>query len=154
MNQIMGEYMKPSLKILIVDNEVLLLELFEMMLKSEFDCETVCISDGTLALEALSAETDFSLIICDYYVTGPKGEKPHQFNQKHQNVPFFLFSTGNLDHSTEINDFKMANQLNCVFPKPFLIQEFLSAVHRVADAHAESALNLNFSAFTASLATD
>lgn len=128
-----GVVVTKKFKILIVDDDKMLQDLFEMILKEEFDCETIKVSDGNLGVEALKNANDFSLIISDFFMSDADGRKVYNFNKNHHNIPFFLFSGGELQDCAEFNDLKKINELNCFFHKPFSVKDVLAATQQVAN---------------------
>lgn len=117
-----------NLKILIADDEEIIQDLFEMILESEYSCLTVKVGNGNDAIAALKATPDFDLIISDYSMPEANGGKIYLFNKENTNLPFFLFSGGDLQDYKEFNDLKKSNELNHFFNKPFNEREFLDAV--------------------------
>lgn len=120
--------------VLIVDNEELMRNLLDMVLRSEFNCETMNVQNGELAIEILKSGKTFSLIISDYYMPESDGGKVYYFNKNLDNVPFFLFSGGDYQDYIEFSDFKNVNRLNRFFNKPFLLREFIEAVKQVEES--------------------
>lgn len=121
-----------KLKILIADDEELLWELYEMILESEFSCEFTKVHNGEEAINLLKNGADFDFIISDYNMPNSNGGQVYLFNKAHSNIPFFLFSGGDLRDYKEFNDFSKVNQFNHFFNKPFDEQELLAAVATLA----------------------
>ncbi|MDO9181432.1 MAG: response regulator, partial [Bacteriovorax sp.] len=78
-----------KLKILIADDEEMLRDLYELIIESEFSCETTKVTNGTDAIEALKSQTDFDIIISDYNMPGASGGQLYLFNKSQNNIPFF-----------------------------------------------------------------
>lgn len=116
-----------KLKILIADDEEFLQEIYEMILETEYQCQFVRVANGDEAIASLKENPDFDLIISDYNMPGANGGKIYLFNKEHQNVPFFLFSAGELSDYPEFSDFKSTNNLNHFFSKPFNENTLLEA---------------------------
>jgi YesN/AraC family two-component response regulator len=106
-------------KILIVEDEEMLLELFEMLITSEFQCEITTASNGLEAMEFLKLDSDFNLIISDYKMPKANGGDLYHFNSTRHNLPFFLFSGGDLADYSEFSNFHTINTHNRFFNKPF-----------------------------------
>ncbi len=118
-----------KIKMLIADDEELLQDLYEMILESDYICESVKVSNGLEAIAALKTHNDFDLIISDYNMPNSNGGAIYTFNKSHNNHPFFLFSGGGLQDYCELNDFHKSNRLNRFFNKPFDHIELLDAVN-------------------------
>ena len=83
-----------KLKILIADDEVLLQEIYMMVLETEFNCDFIVASNGNEAIEALKTQGPFDVILSDYRMPEANGGKVFLFNKGLHNSPFFLFSGG------------------------------------------------------------
>lgn len=123
-----------KLKLLIVDDEELIRDLFEMIIESEFPCEITKASNGQEGIQALKEDTGFDLIISDYTMPLSNGGEVYLFNKEHRNIPFFLFSGGDLCDYKEFNDFYRTNAQNKFFNKPFNDQLFVAAVAKIGAA--------------------
>lgn len=106
-------------KILIVDDEEMLQDLLELILTAEFDCKTTKASNGLEAIKLLKSGVKFDLIISDYKMPQATGGELCLYNMSHENLPFFLFSGGDLEDYPELSKFKEANRYNSFFNKPF-----------------------------------
>ncbi len=122
-----------KLKILIVDDEEMIQELYEMILETEFDCQFLKAKSGDEAIEKLKEHCEIDLVISDYNMPMGNGGKVYLFNKAQNNIPFFLFSGGELTDYKEFNDFKSVNKDNRFFSKPFNDKEFISAVAQIAE---------------------
>lgn len=122
--------MKPF-KILIVDDEEMLQDLFELILLGEFDCLTKKAGNGLEAIEILKKEEDFNLIISDYKMPVASGGELCIFNMNHNNIPFFLFSGGDLEDYPELAKFTEANPFNKFFNKPFDEKHVVEATKKI-----------------------
>lgn len=120
-----------KLKILIADDEEMIRDLYEMILESEFSCEATKVSNGAEAIEALKNTPHFDIIISDYKMPEATGGKVYLFNITQANIPFFLFSGGELGDYSEFKDFHKSNPLNQFFNKPFRERDFLDAVAKI-----------------------
>ncbi|MBC7538884.1 MAG: response regulator [Bacteriovorax sp.] len=132
-----------KLKILIADDEEMLRDLYEMILESEFSCETTKVSSGTDAINALKSSAQFDIIISDYNMPGGTGGQVYLFNKNQTNVPFFLFSGGELGDFNEFKDFHETNRLNQFFNKPFNDRDLLDAVAKINISPAVSEITTN-----------
>lgn len=117
-----------KLKVLIVDDEVMLQEIYIMALESEFPCEFLCVSNGNEGIEALKGQGPFDLILSDYRMPVANGGKLYLFNKTLHNTPFFLFSGGFLEDYAEFSDFYQVNSENHFFGKPFYEDKIVEAV--------------------------
>ena len=106
-------------KILIAEDEEMLLDLFEMLISGEIDCEITTATNGEEAMGILKLDNDFQLIISDFKMPKMTGGELFNFNRKHDNIPFFLFSGGELEDYPELKEFKISNSKNRFFNKPF-----------------------------------
>jgi CheY-like chemotaxis protein len=122
--------MKPF-KILIVDDEEMLQDLLELILTAEFDCDTTKASNGLEAIKLLESGADFDLIISDYKMPQANGGELCLFNMSHKNLPFFLFSGGDLEDYPELSKFKDTNKYNCFFNKPFDEKQVVAATRLI-----------------------
>ena len=120
-------------KILIAEDEEMLQDLYQMILESEFTCETIKVSNGVSALKELEKHNDFNLIISDYNMPEAKGSAIYLYNKAHQNLPFFLFSGGEISDYCDFDDFNQSNCENHFFNKPFNDRQFLEAAGKIYD---------------------
>ena len=127
------KYMK-KFKILIVDDEEMLLDLFEMLISGQIDCEITTANDGHEAIKILELDDDFQLILSDYKMPIASGGELFNFNSSRQNTPFFLFSGGDLSDYAELDNFKTINPNNRFFNKPFSEKLLINEIKRLYDA--------------------
>jgi CheY-like chemotaxis protein len=120
-------------KILIADDEEMLLELFEMLISGEFECEITTATNGTEAMDILKMDSNFQLIISDYKMPKASGGDLYRFNAAHHNLPFFLFSGGDLEDYAEFSNFLVTNPNNRFFNKPFNEKTLISEIKRLYD---------------------
>lgn len=121
-------------KILIVDDEEMLLDLFEMLISGEIDCEITTATDGHEAMKILEADSDFQLILSDYKMPKVSGGELFHFNSTRQNIAFFLFSGGDLSDYPEFNEFNTVNPNNRFFNKPFSEKLLIKEIKRLYEA--------------------
>lgn len=121
-----------KLKILIAEDELMLQELYEMILESEYSCITTKVTNGLEAIAALESGSEFDLIISDFTMPVANGGKIYLHNKTHNNIPFFLLSGGDIRDYSDFADFKESNKLNRFFNKPFNDQEFIDAVEVIS----------------------
>lgn len=128
-----------KLKILIADDEIMLQEIYMMILETEFNCDFVRTSNGNEAIEALKTQGPFDLILSDYKMPEANGGKVYLFNKEHENIPFILFSGGFLEDFAEFTDFYQTNKHNCFLGKPFDETALIGEVQKIAGStHAQS----------------
>ena len=120
-------------KILIVEDEEMLLELFEMLISGEFDCEITTATNGLEAMEVLKVDNDFQLIISDYKMPKATGGDLFNFISTRHILPFFLFSGGELEDYPELSNFKQTNPDNRFFNKPFNEKNLIAEIRRLYD---------------------
>ena len=124
-----------KIKILIVEDEEILLDLFEMLISSEIQCEITTATNGLEAIKTLEAENNFDLIISDYKMPKCSGGELYRFNHQDKNTPFYLFSGGELSDYDEFLNFLKDNSENRFFNKPFnekdLIKEIKSLYEKI-----------------------
>lgn len=118
-----------KLKVLIADDELMLQEIYIMVLEADFSCEFICVANGNDAIAALKNDGPFDLILCDYKMPEANGGKVYLSNKTLHNTPFFLFSGGFLQDYCEFSDFTQSNPHNHFFGKPFKEEELLAAVN-------------------------
>ena len=111
-------YMK-NFKILIVDDEEMLLDLYEMLISDEIDCEITTASNGYEAIKILEIDQDFQLILSDYKMPKASGGDLFNFISNRKTIAFYLFSGGDLSDYPEFNNFNNINPNNRFFSKPF-----------------------------------
>jgi CheY-like chemotaxis protein len=121
-------------KILIVDDEEMLLDLFEMLISGEIDCEITTATDGHEAIKILEADPDFQLVLSDYKMPKVSGGELFHFNSTRQNTPFFLFSGGDLSDYPELDQFNAINSNNRFFNKPFSEKLLIKEIKRLYEA--------------------
>jgi CheY-like chemotaxis protein len=120
-------------KILIAEDEEMLLDLFEMLISGEVDCEITTASNGEEAMKILSKDSDFQLVISDYKMPKMTGGELYLFNATHANIPFFLFSGGELEDYKELANFRISNIQNRFFNKPFSEKILIAAIKHLYD---------------------
>lgn len=120
-------------KILIVEDEEMLLDLFEMLISGEFDCEITTATNGIEAMDILKMDSNFQLIISDYKMPKASGGDLYHFNSTRYNLPFFLFSGGDLEDYAEFSNFLVTNPNNRFFNKPFNEKTLISEIKRLYD---------------------
>lgn len=120
-------------KILIVEDEEMLRELFEMLIVDQFDCEITTASNGNEAMEILKVDSDFQLILSDYKMPKANGGDLYRFNSTRQNLPFFLFSGGELEDYAEFSEFQKTNPSNRFFNKPFSEKLLITEIKSLFD---------------------
>ena len=121
-------------KILIVDDEEMLLDLFEMLISGEIQCEITTATDGYEAMKILEVDHDFQLILSDYKMPKASGGELFSFNSARQNTAFFLFSGGDLSDYSEFNNFSSINSNNRFFNKPFNEKFLIKEIKRLYEA--------------------
>ncbi|MBC7714382.1 MAG: response regulator [Rhizobacter sp.] len=120
-------------KILIVEDEEMLLDLFEMLISGEFDCEITTATNGNEAMDILNVDSNFDLIISDYRMPKASGGELYHFNSTRHNLPFFLFSGGDLEDYSEFTNFTKINPENRFFNKPFNEKHLIAEIKRLYD---------------------
>ena len=123
-----------NFKILIADDEEMLLDLFEMLITDEIDCEITTASDGLEAMKILEIDPDFQLILSDYKMPKASGGDLFNFISPRQNIAFFLFSGGALTDYSEFKNFNTINPNNRFFSKPFSEKLLIKEIKRLYDA--------------------
>lgn len=121
-------------KILIVDDEEMLLDLFEVLISGEIDCEITTASNGHEAMKILEVDPDFQLILSDYKMPRVSGGELFSFNSKGHNIAFFLFSGGDLSDYAEFNNFNTINPNNRSFNKPFSEKLLIKEIKRLYES--------------------
>lgn len=121
-----------KLKVLIADDEIMLQEIYMMILDSEFDCEFIRTANGNQAIEALKTQGPFDLILSDYKMPEANGGKIYLYNKEHDNTPFILFSGGFLQDFAEFTDFYQSNKFNRFLGKPFDEETLIAEVKKIA----------------------
>lgn len=129
-----------KLTILIADDEEILQDIYEMILGTEFSCETIKVKSGNEAILKLQEVNNIDLIISDYNMPNGNGGKIYLFNKEKNNIPFFLFSGGELQDYAEFKDFQASNSLNRSFGKPFLDKDLIDAISTTFAETAEATL--------------
>lgn len=118
-------------RILIAEDEEMLLDLFEMLISGEIDCEITTASNGEVAMEILNKDNNFQLIISDYKMPKMNGGELFHYNLSKSNIPFFLFSGGELEDYPELSQFKSSNNCNRFFNKPFSEKLLITEIKRL-----------------------
>lgn len=121
-------------KILIVEDEEMLLDLFEMLISGEFDCEITTATNGNEAINILKMGSAFDLVISDYKMPKASGGDVYRFNSTRHNSPFYLFSGGDLDDYPEFSDFQKTNRANRFFNKPFNEKNLITEIKCLYDS--------------------
>ena len=111
----------------------MLLDLFEMLISGEIDCEITTATNGHEAMNILNMDSDFQLILSDYKMPKASGGELYRFNSARHNLPFFLFSGGDLEDYPELESFHSVNSDNRFFNKPFNEKLLISEIKRLFD---------------------
>lgn len=123
-----------ELKILLVDDDPLVLESLDMTLK-EFGHEVTPVDDGVYAVEE-AARNDFDLLITDLIMPGIEGiETIRHFQKHHPGVGIIAISGGARVSSTPYLKIAKAMGAEATLAKPFTASELYEAVDRVATAN-------------------
>lgn len=117
-----------KLKVLIAEDELMLQEIYMMVLETNYACEFVCVTNADEGIEAIKNQGPFDLILSDYRMPAANGGKLYLFNKTLHNSPFFLFSGGFLHDYCEFTDFYQSNPHNHFLGKPFNEEDLLSAI--------------------------
>lgn len=115
-------------KILIVEDEEMLLDLFEMLISSEIQCEITTATNGFEAIDAVKADKSFDLIISDYKMPKCSGGELYNYNLQQDNIAFYLFSGGELEDYKEFDGFLTKNPDNRFFNKPFSEKDLIKEI--------------------------
>jgi CheY-like chemotaxis protein len=105
-----------------------------MLISGEIDCEITTANDGHEAIKMLEVDQDFQLILSDYKMPKVSGGELFNFNSARQNIPFFLFSGGDLSDYSELDNFYTINPNNRFFNKPFSEKLLLKEIRRLYEA--------------------
>ncbi|MGZ5279565.1 MAG: response regulator [Pseudobdellovibrionaceae bacterium] len=81
-------------RVLIVEDHNELLTLLSEQMSEMFDVTVVCTRSGNEALEILSADGAFDLIVCDYHMPNGDGREVFNHIQKDNNPTPFILYTG------------------------------------------------------------
>lgn len=104
------------MKLLYVDDEDLNLQLFEMILKSQFDI--ICATSGEEGLEKIKADTEISAVLSDLKMPGMDGLSFLKIvNEKHPELKCFIL-TG-FEPTREISEYETTGIIKHCFQKPF-----------------------------------
>ena len=122
-----------KIKILLADDEEILVEMYEILLDSEFKCDFVKASNGEEAITLLSTHQDIDIIISDYNMPLMNGGAVFVYNLSHQNIPFFLVSGGEIKDYPDFKNFIQKNSLNKFFNKPFNEKHLIEAVREIIE---------------------
>ena len=123
-----------KIKILIAEDEEMLLDLFVSLIASEIPCEITKARNGKEAMEILTMDSEFKLIISDYKMPKASGGALFTFNSTRHNIPFFLFSGGNLEDYPELSRFQLINSKNRFFNKHFNEKTLIIEIKRLCDS--------------------
>lgn len=121
-----------KLNVLIADDEELLCELYQMIIESEFSCDITKVYDGESAINLIKNNTHFDLIISDFNMPKATGGALFLANKAHRNIPFLLFSGGEISDYKDFKDFKNINPLNHFFNKPFDDSSLINVIQEIA----------------------
>ena len=127
------EKLMKKFKIMLVEDEEILLDMFELLITGEFDCEVTTAVNGSEAMEILKMNSSFDLIISDYKMPKATGGDLFQFNSTRHNFPFFLYSGGDLTEYSEFTNFQKTNPANRFFNKPFNEKVLIAEIKRLYD---------------------
>ena len=116
--------MSDTKRVLLVDDEVQIAELFKMELDDE-NFETVITFCGNDAIEILKEEKNFDVIITDYKMANGSGLDVLDYVLESTTVetkPYFIFVTGESSFTKEKSISLGAND---VFIKPFDVEDLI-----------------------------
>jgi DNA-binding NtrC family response regulator len=120
-----------KLKILIVEDEDMLLELYENSILDALDCQIIKAINGQLAIGILKTSADFDLIISDYKMPSGTGGDLYNFNSTGHNIPFILLSGGYLEDYPEFANFNKLNSKNRFLNKPFKVAMLINEIKTI-----------------------
>lgn len=121
---------KETFSILIADDEPLILQLLEIMISSELEVEITTANNGEEAIQFLK-EREFSLILSDYRMPKVSGDGVYLFNKGYKNLPFILFSGGDVKEYPGMEDFFESNPKNHNLIKPADDEVIISAIKNI-----------------------
>lgn len=124
--------LKRSAKILVAEDEELVLALFQAILKKAGH-DVVCTASGTEAVSAFDAQPGaFDLVITDLSLPGVNGDAVAAHVRKCKPDIKIIFSTGSITDAPKqaVEQFKGAMFL----PKPFGFEELVEAVNKALAA--------------------
>lgn len=119
-----------NLNILIVDDEEMLQELYEIILEGNFEVTLKKANNGKAAVQLLSQE-DFDLIVSDFNMPQMNGGELFIYNKTNKNIPMIICSGGEREDYSELKDFNTANVLNSFISKPFDDTDLINAVKKI-----------------------
>ncbi len=119
-------------KVLIVDDHYMVRDYLCSILHS-FDIECLSVSNGILALERLSDNQDFDIILLDYHMPYMNGLEV--FQKIKSNYPYYEFKTIMLIHSSEeLPIFKETKVINHLI-KPIKFLELIKTINSIFPKH-------------------
>lgn len=106
-------------KILIVEDEVDLLDIFEGIAEdASSDVEILTASSGNKGKKVLEEQGPVDLIMCDYNMSDGNGGVVYEYSKENGDPPFLLISGGFIDDYPEFENFLNESKNHYVF-KPF-----------------------------------
>ena len=123
------------MKILLIDDEVDLCEIYACTLEMDFDAEVITAHDGIQAINILKVQDDFDVIICDYNMPKANGGEVYKFVlEKYKETPFIVFSTEELADHSEFDHFTEDHPGNGQIIKPVKREDYLAVVQHAIDS--------------------
>jgi CheY-like chemotaxis protein len=120
----------PRLRLLLIDDEPMILRLFTMLLADS--CDVVCAASGAQALELFAHDRKFDAILCDLHMPGVDGIMVHERVQELEPALLgrFVFTTGGAV-TARAREFleRVEPQL---LAKPFPPEQLLALIRTVA----------------------
>ncbi|MGB0453750.1 MAG: response regulator [Bacteriovoracaceae bacterium] len=123
-------------KMLFVEDEVELREMIATIIEEVVEgIEIDQVSSGNEAIEVLSKDNSYNLIVSDYSMQdGTGGTLFKHLKENDNKIPFLLLSGGYLDDYEEFNDHEEVDFFQGIVQKPFEYETLFEAIKKGIDA--------------------
>ncbi|GAB4011313.1 MAG: hypothetical protein Fur0010_05470 [Bdellovibrio sp.] len=124
-------------KVLIIDDEPQILEVFELILEGT-GVDLIKANSGNSAIELLKSDSTIDLVFCDYRMDDGNGSIVFQWMKKNApNKPFVLVSTYDPQTVSGFEGFAEKSELYFYVNKPFNAEKIISLVERLTKNKSE-----------------
>lgn len=125
-------------KILYAEDEEDVRDVYLTMIESEFPQVVVhAVTDGQEAMDYISKEMDYTVVISDYSMPNKNGGELYQFLKSNKmNVPYILLSGVDIGDDSNLSGFLGDNPENCHLEKPVTQHVLTEKLTKALDASA------------------
>ena len=127
------------MKLLYVEDEEDLRDLYVFMFEVEFECEVLTAVGGKEAIEILEKTPDIDIVLSDFRMPTGNGNLVYKYivNKYSNKIPFCFITANDLEHCDDIGDFLNDRSNNRYFQKPPNEKDMCAEIWKLLDRPVE-----------------